>query len=179
MTSQPLPAWTPRIGTLILGAVLLIAGCDQGTTPPEDDENTGAEVTVAENDSLGAYLADVDGASLYLFTDGNGNPVTCTGQCAEAWPPFVTDGDPVANGSVDASMLSTMERSDGSTQVVYNGWPLFYFVNDQAPGDVNGQGIESFGGTWLLVSPSGEQISGAGGSDDNDDSDDDDDDSRY
>lgn len=176
MQSHVQHRWISSLGTLFLGAALLIAGCDQGSSPP--DEAPGAEVTVAENDSLGTYLADAEGVSLYLFTDANGNPVSCTGQCAEAWPPFVTDGAPVASDGVDAGLLSTTERSDGTTQVVYNGWPLFYFVNDPAPGDVNGQGIESFGGKWYLVSPSGASITGTG-TDSDDDGDDDNGDPGY
>lgn len=164
MTQRLLYYWSTRIGTLMLGVALLLAGCDSsGSDPPEED--TGAEVSVATNDSMGTYLADVDGVSLYLFTDTEGNPVSCTGQCAEAWPPLITDGEPVASGSADESLLGTTERSDGSTQVTYNGWPLYYFVNDEGPGDVNGQGIESFGGIWYLVTPTGNAVQNSSGND--------------
>jgi len=140
----------------MLGAMLL-AGCDSGGS--NEEEPPGAEVAVAENDALGDYLADEDGLSLYLFVDEEGNPAPCTTDgCLGAWPPFTTEGDPVAGEEIDASLLSTTEGPDGTTQVVYNDWPLWYFVNDDSPGDVNGHGIVSFGGTWLLVSPEGEAI---------------------
>lgn len=152
---------TMRIGTLLLGAVLVLAGCDAGGS--NEEEPPGAEVAVAQNDSLGAYLVDESGVSLYLFVDEEGNPAPCTSDaCLEAWPPFSTEGDPVAGNGTDASLLGTIEGPDGATQVVYNGWPLWYFAGDQGPGDVNGQGIVSFGGTWLLVSPSGDGIEVAG-----------------
>ena len=73
-----------------------------------------------------------------------------------------TEGDPVAGDGTDASLLGTTEGPGGATQVVYNGWPLWYFAGDQGPGDVNGHGLVSFGGTWLLVSPSGDGIEVAG-----------------
>lgn len=156
-------------------AVVTFFGCDSQGSSDDDEppEASGAQVVVAENDSLGSYLTDEDGFSLYLFTDGNGNPVPCTSdECVEAWPIFATEGEPSAGDGVDASLLSTTERSDGTVQVVYNDWPLYYFAGDEAPGDVNGQGIESFGGIWYLVAPSGEEVRAPA---DNDDTDDDDD----
>jgi predicted lipoprotein with Yx(FWY)xxD motif len=150
-----------RIGTLLLGAVLVLAGCDAGGS--NEEEPPGAEVAVAQNDSLGAYLVDESGASLYLFVDAEGDPAPCTSDaCLEAWPPLSTEGDPVAGDGADATLLGTTEGPDGATQVVYNGWPLWYFAGDQDPGDVNGHGIVSFGGTWLLVTPSGDGIEVAG-----------------
>ena len=128
---------------------------------PAGEAIGATRVTVAENDSLGEYLADEEGLSLYLFTDPEGNPVSCTGGCVENWPVFTTEGNPIAGDGVDVSLLGMTERSYGTTQVVYNGWPLWYFAGDQGPGDVNGQGIVSFGGTWLLVSPGGEAIGAA------------------
>lgn len=159
---------------LLIFAVVALLGCDSGGSsddngddPPPDP--SGAEVTVAENDSLGEYLADADGVSLYLFVDEAGDPAPCTSdECLGAWPVFSTDGEPVAGDDVDASLLSTTEGPDGSTQVVYNGWPLWYFVGDQAAGDVNGQGIASFGGIWYLVTPSGNAITGENGNGEND-----------
>lgn len=162
-----------RLLTLLLASVFIAggAGCEflfdappTDDTPPPDDGAAETQVTVAENDTLGTYLTDSEGRSLYLFTDGSGNPVSCTGQCAEVWPPFTAEGEVAGGEGVNASLLSTTERSDGSTQVVYNGWPLYFFANDQSPGDVNGQGINSFGGEWLLVSPAGEKIEAGGSS---------------
>jgi predicted lipoprotein with Yx(FWY)xxD motif len=57
---------------------------------------------------------------------------------------------------VDASLLGTVERPDGSIQATYNGWPLYYFAGDPGAGDVNGQGVNDI---WWVVSPAGEAIS--------------------
>jgi hypothetical protein len=50
-------------------------------------------------------------------------------------------------------------RSDGSSQVTYGGWPLYYYSGDAAPGDVNGQGVN---GVWYVVSPDGDEIRSGG-----------------
>ena len=40
---------------------------------------------------------------------------------------------------MNSDSLATIERDDGSKQVTYNGWPLYYFANDRQPGNTNGQ----------------------------------------
>ncbi len=116
-----------------------------------------ATVNVAEVGTFGQALVDGTGRSLYLFTNDTQNSGTssCTGECLVEWPPLFTDGEPVAGEGVDQSMLGTITLADGTTQVTYNGWPLYYFHEDAAAGDANGQGV---GGVWFLVSPTGEMI---------------------
>jgi predicted lipoprotein with Yx(FWY)xxD motif len=58
---------------------------------------------------------------------------------------------PSAGPGVDASKLSTTTRPDGSKQVVYNGWPLYYYDQDKAPGDMKGQAVTSFGAPWYVI----------------------------
>jgi predicted lipoprotein with Yx(FWY)xxD motif len=119
-----------------------------------------AKVAVSQKEPVGEYLTDAEGRSLYLFEADSENTSTCHDDCAAAWPPLLTEGAPTGDDKVDASMLSTIEREDGSTQVTYNGWPLYYFVKDQAPGDTEGQDVEGFGAEWYLVSPEGEKAEG-------------------
>ena len=64
-------------------------------------------------------------------------------------------GAPTGGLGVEASKLGTTSRTDGGTQVTYNGHPLYHFASDSAPGDTKGQGI---GGNWFVVSPQGEPI---------------------
>ena len=78
-------------------------------------------------------------------TNDNTNGTT-TGDCST---------EAMAGEGVDATLLGTITRDDGSTQVTYNGWPLYYFHEDAAAGDTNGQGL---GGVWFLVSPEGDAI---------------------
>ena len=94
--------------------------------------------------------------SLYLFEPDNKGASTCYDACAAAWPPLTATGQATAGEGAEASLLGTTERKDGAMQVTYGGWPLYYFVKDQKPGDTVGQEKEGFGGEWYLVEPSGE-----------------------
>jgi predicted lipoprotein with Yx(FWY)xxD motif len=106
----------------------------------------------------GTYLVDGTGKSLYLFAIDTGGKSRCSGPCAQAWPPLTTKGQPKAGSGVTASKLTTTTRSDGSTQVVYAGHPLYFFAGDTSAGATNGQGINNFGGQWWLVAPAGTAI---------------------
>lgn len=121
-----------------------------------------ATVNVSESADFGSILVDGAGMSLYVFMADTQNSGTSTcgddDGCATEWPPLVSQGAPVAGEGVDAAMLGTITRDDGTMQVTYNGWPLYLFEEDTAPGDTNGQGIDEFGGLWFLVSPTGEAI---------------------
>ncbi|MEZ0095192.1 hypothetical protein [Streptacidiphilus sp. EB129] len=114
----------------------------------------------AQNSSLGQILVDGSGRTLYLFTADTGSTSNCNGTCALAWPPDTTTGQPTANG-LTASMVGTTMRTDHRTEVTYNGHPLYYFEHDSRPGDVNGEGVNAFGGSWYAVSPSGTAVTGS------------------
>ena len=66
-------------------------------------------------------------------------------------------GGPTSGGA-QAALVGATTRTDGSSQVTYNGHPLYYFANDKAPGDARGQGINRFGGGWYVVDPAGNKI---------------------
>jgi predicted lipoprotein with Yx(FWY)xxD motif len=115
-------------------------------------------INVSNNSTLGSYLVDDQGFTLYLSTkDTKNSSSTCTADCADEWPPLlVTSASAATAGTdLDASKLGTITRADGSIQVTYNGWPLYYFDQDEQPGDVKGQGQNEF----FVVSPAGEKIS--------------------
>ena len=133
---------------------------DDSTMSEETMSEDGAQVGVAEKEPYGTYLVDAEGKALYLFMADTDGSSTCNGDCAGAWPPLTTEGEPMAGDGVEASMLDTVEREDGTMQVTYNGQPLYYFVRDESASDTNGQGVEGFGAGWYLVSPSGEQVEG-------------------
>lgn len=121
---------------------------------------------VSESEEYGRYLTDSKGRALYLFEadrQGMGYRKTsseCYAECAKAWPPLVTHGAPLAGSEVDDSLVGTAQRLNGATQVTYDGWPLYYFRGDEAPGQTRGQNIEGFGGEWYLVTPDGDEIQG-------------------
>jgi predicted lipoprotein with Yx(FWY)xxD motif len=117
----------------------------------------GASVKVM-NTRYGRMLFDGRGRALYLFTREASPRSRCYGGCATAWPPFLTRAKPRAGNGAKATLLGTTKRRDGKTQVTYNGHPLYYYVTDRKPGQVTCQDVTEFGGTWLVVSPSGSAI---------------------
>jgi predicted lipoprotein with Yx(FWY)xxD motif len=107
----------------------------------------------------GTALVDGNGHTLYLFEADRATTSACAGGCAQVWPPLVTHGSaPTASGPVQATLLGTTPRADGTQQVTYNGHPLYYFAGDEAPGDVRGQGLNQFGAKWYVVAPGGDKI---------------------
>ncbi|MCD9872538.1 COG4315 family predicted lipoprotein [Streptomyces guryensis] len=117
----------------------------------------GVGTLQAHTSSLGRILVDGTGRTLYLFQADSGTTSHCYDSCAQAWPPDTTTGHPSANG-LNSTMVGTTSRKDHTTQVTYNGHPLYRFSQDAKPGDTTGQGSTAFGGTWYVVSPSGAAI---------------------
>jgi predicted lipoprotein with Yx(FWY)xxD motif len=132
---------------------------DSGSTATTAASAAGGEAAVLVGDTgLGEVLTAANGMTVYLFLpDAQGDP-TCAAQCAEAWPPVtVGDGASVSGGDgVDGSLLGTATHSEAGTQVTYNGWPLYFFAGDSAPGDTNGQGS---GDVWFALDATGNPIS--------------------
>jgi predicted lipoprotein with Yx(FWY)xxD motif len=124
----------------------------------------GATVDVAKNSQLGSILVDSQGRTLYTFAKDTGAQSTCMGACAQSWPPLTAKGHPTAGNGVNASMLGTSKRSDGSIQVTYGGHPLYSYTGDTAPGQVNGNGSTAFGAVWNAVQPSGAKAPTGGSS---------------
>jgi predicted lipoprotein with Yx(FWY)xxD motif len=105
--------------------------------------------------TLGQILVGGNGRTLYIFLGDAGARSTCSGSCAQNWPPLTTVGAPRATDGVLQSLLGTTKRQDGTTQVTYNGHPLYSFIADSAPGMANGQGIDAFGARWEVVNAAG------------------------
>jgi predicted lipoprotein with Yx(FWY)xxD motif len=120
-----------------------------------------ATVKVVEDAKLGQFLADDQGRTLYMFTKDDKNVSNCYDKCATAWPPLLSAGQPKGLEGINASLLGTTQRTDGSMQVTYNGYPLYYYAKDEKPGDVAGQDV---GKVWYVLSPSGDVIKTSTGS---------------
>lgn len=136
-----------------------------GTTDTEDEQTTtasdsGATVALESHPDLGDILVGPDGMTLYMFDqDTEGDMAsTCSGGCADVWPPLTVDETPSSGDGVSAS-LETFEREDGSTQVMAGGWPLYYYAQDSEPGDANGQGVNDI---WWVLDAAGEPIRSSG-----------------
>lgn len=122
--------------------------------PAPADGGTTIETTTGD---LGTYLVDSDGTTLYAFVPDGQGPSTCTDDCLSTWPAVAAPTE--AGDGVDADLLGESARpDDGSAQATYDGWPLYYFAGDAAPGDTNGQGVN---GVWFVIDPAGSLIEGA------------------
>jgi len=180
-----------RIGAVaaLIGVSVLVAACGSSSSKTtatsssagSSTASTPASSTAAASPAAGkgtavstasgkegAFLTGAGGRALYLWDADAKGKSNCSGACAQAWPPLTTTSKPTASGSVKASQLGTIKRSDGSEQVTYDGHPLYYFAGDPSSGTTNGQGSDEFGAKWWLVSPSGSAITSdppaAGGS---------------
>jgi len=122
--------------------------------------SSGTASVSTKTSSLGTFLVDANGRTLYLWDADHGPKSTCTGACAQAWPPLTTTGTPKASGAVKASLLGTTKRADGSSEVTYAGHPLYTFAGDTQAGQTTGQGSNGFGAPWWVVTPAGKAIQG-------------------
>ena len=124
----------------------------------------GAVIGVDSLQGAGAYLTDGEGRALYLLEGEPTDSSTCYDACAQEWPPFTAQaGTPQAEGQqVQANLIGTMERRDGSRQVTYAGHALYYYHDDQGPGETSGQDLTDQWGEWYLVTPQGEHLEGGG-----------------
>jgi predicted lipoprotein with Yx(FWY)xxD motif len=179
--SATMRAWIPAVGG-IAAIALAVAGCGgssggrhasaygaptqttgAASAPPSGAPaavaNGSAAASIALADSnLGKILVDSNGRTLYLFQAHKETSSTCHGACASAWPPLITNCKPIAGPGLSASKLGTTKRSDGTTEVTYNGHPLYAFVGDRTPGQATGEGNQGFGAEWDVLSAAGNKI---------------------
>ena len=146
-----------------VSALIVLAACGSSTAkvspaaPPPAATSTTLHVAspapvvlTARTSTLGSVLVDAKGMTLYTLTNA-GKPIPCTGQCATFWPPLLLpSGMMTAMGAKGVTGLGTASAAS-VLQVTENGAPLYRFSKDTAPGDTNGEGISSFGGTWRVA----------------------------
>ena len=137
-------------------------GSSSTTKAPASSGGTAAVVAVADNPKLGKILVDSKGNTLYYFEKDKqgGKSSSCSGACASVWPPVISSGAPKAQQGATASKLGTINGS-GGTQVTYNGWPLYTYKADSAPGQTKGEDIKSFGASWYVLTPAGNKPAGS------------------
>jgi predicted lipoprotein with Yx(FWY)xxD motif len=128
-----------------------------GTSAPASSGGGTGVVSVADNPKLGSILVDSKGNTLYYFLKDKNGKSSCYGACAGVWPPYTTSGSPKGEKGAQASKLGTTKRTDGSTEVTYNGFPLYTYTGDSKPGDTNGNDFEQFGAEWYALTPAGEK----------------------
>ena len=99
----------------------------------------------------GPYISSSAGQSLY-YVEGDRDGSKCTGDCLQAWPPVLVSGQqPNGGPGLQGAMITTINRPEGGTQVVYNGHPLYRYAADAGAGAANGDGVKDRYGTWHLA----------------------------
>jgi predicted lipoprotein with Yx(FWY)xxD motif len=141
--SSPTPSSAPRAA--------------MSAAPTPSPSKNGTTISTAST-KVGQVLVDGSGRTVYLFEADKGKDSTCYDACAQAWPPVTTSGTPHGGTGEHSALLGTTTRRNGTTQVTYNGHPLYYFIGDRKPGDIVGQGLNQFGAKWYVLSPSGSKI---------------------
>jgi predicted lipoprotein with Yx(FWY)xxD motif len=164
-----------RSSMLLVAGVLALAGCGEdddsgGSGPSAKDEvamkkddpapekrTEKAGTTIAVRDSeFGTMLFDSKRQAIYIFENDSKGKTVCYGECAEAWPPVFTEGEPRAGDGVKESLLGTVKRRDGKLQVTYAGQPLYFYAHEK-PGEVRCHNIDLNGGLWWVVGPDGKR----------------------
>jgi predicted lipoprotein with Yx(FWY)xxD motif len=160
------------VAVIVVAVVVVVIATSGGSDntssansgPATTTKTTNASVSTA-NGPLGTLLVNGQGQTLYLFQKDTTTKSMCTGSCAMNWPPVTVHGTPKAGSGITASMLGTSKRTDGSTQLTYNGHPLYTFAGDgNKPGSTNGQGFNAFGALWYVVGTNGNAITTPAGS---------------
>jgi predicted lipoprotein with Yx(FWY)xxD motif len=125
------------------------------TTAPAAPVKLTEELKGGALDKMGKVVTDQKGWILYRFDKDTAKPAksNCDGKCAAIWPPALTDGNPKLSG-VDATLVGTVTRTDGTQQLTLAGWPLYRYIGDPKPGAWKGQNV---GGTWFVVAPDGKK----------------------
>jgi len=125
-------------------------------SPSRTTRVPGTAVTVGPS-PFGQMLFDERDQAIYLFRpEADGRPA-CYGACEAAWPPVLTRGRPVARDGLRPALLGQVERRDGSTQVTYGGWPLYFYAHE-GPGQVLCHDVVLNGGLWLAIGPDGQAL---------------------
>jgi predicted lipoprotein with Yx(FWY)xxD motif len=152
MTGIPRSLRLSAIAALVVAASCAGSGATRAVTPVSAQTSTTIQIMTG---SVGSYLADANGLTLYVFSGDTANAGTsaCNGGCSGPWPPAAAPSDSPAAPDGLMGVLGTITRQDGSSQLTYNGMPLYRFSADSSAGQVKGQGITAFGGTWTAAQP--------------------------
>jgi predicted lipoprotein with Yx(FWY)xxD motif len=136
---------------------------DAEPSPADADEREAVEDLDAPEDAnlairttdAGTYLVDGAGWPVYVNAEDESPPVTCVGECLANWPIVSIASEPVLGDSVDPERVTSLEREDGTLQLVYNGYPLHHYAHDTDPDALAGQGVDD---VWSVISPDGELL---------------------
>jgi len=135
-----------------LAVAMGVAGCSSGATASAP----AYQIRARTIDGLGKIITDGKGFTLYMYAPDHQGTPRCTGFCAQQWPPLLLPSvvhKPTAGPGVVSTLLGTVRRQDGRLQATYNGWPLYLWMGDTAPGQATGQADDM--GLWYALSVTG------------------------
>lgn len=148
------------VGAAVFALSTLVAcAADEEPGAESDEPAASADVALATDEvgDFGEIVVDGEGRTVYVFDKDTADPSAskCEGECAAMWPPVeAPSGTPEVEG-VDASLVGTVERSDGTQQLTLNGWPLYLFAKDASAGEAKGQAVNDI---WWVVGADGAKI---------------------
>jgi predicted lipoprotein with Yx(FWY)xxD motif len=148
-----------RAALLSLPVLAIVVTACGSTSSPTGSSGASPMTISTTQTSLGSILSGPSGSTVYTLLSAQGTPIPCTGQCLSAWPPVAATAGSSAHAGSGVS--ATLAVDPSVMQVTADGAPLYYFSGDSAAGQVNGQGIKSFGGTWYAVQASGKPLTSA------------------
>jgi predicted lipoprotein with Yx(FWY)xxD motif len=144
------------VRSLVLAVLVLVAATFAAGSGAVRASGAAQATLTVRSSQYGSILFNGRGRALYAFTrDRRGGSSRCYGACAKAWPVYFAGGRLLAGKGVKRSLIGTTKRRDGRRQITYNGRPLYYYVGDKKAGQVTCQNVAEYGGTWLVMRPSG------------------------
>jgi predicted lipoprotein with Yx(FWY)xxD motif len=146
-----------RMVAVMLAAALGVVGFLAAGSMAHSATQSSATVSLRKT-TLGMVLVTANGHTLYLFGKDRNDKSACNTSCAQFWPPLLSRGKPTAGPGVQASLLGTTKRSNGSVQVTYNKHPLYTYALDKQAGQTKGEGVSAFGAKWYALSAKGTAI---------------------
>ena len=130
------------------GVILVSRQEKQAGEQPQTEETMKTEtIKLSSKETMGNFLVDAKGMTLYYFPKDVPGKSNCYDQCAAAWPIFYVQ-DITAGQGLDKSDFGTITRNDGGKQTTYKNWPLYYYFKDANPGDTLGEGV---GNVWYIA----------------------------
>ncbi len=140
----------------MIKAILLLVLCT--FTLCVKQENLDKGLKVSTHPTLGDYLTDKEGMSLYMLDLDTEYISNCYDDCVKTWPPYDINTGVTVYGDIKDTLLGRFQRGDGFNQLTFNKMPLYFYSKDTLAGDVSGHGMMDFGGRWYLMSPNGTPI---------------------
>jgi predicted lipoprotein with Yx(FWY)xxD motif len=139
---------TPRKSLVtVLCIALTLNACKKKDVVETPIQKKGLQI--ATDAKFGAVLTDSTGRTLYMFSSDEAGTANCTGACETTWPVYYS-----ANASTDLNVKATevgiITRTDGKKQTTFKGYPLYFYKDDLAIGEIKGDGVA---GIWFVAKP--------------------------